>query len=38
MLKDALISHDAALTKAVQQISRAIDYFALKLLLENICK
>ncbi len=38
MLKDALISHDAALTKAVQQISRTIDYFALKLLLENICK
>jgi nicotinamidase-related amidase len=38
MLKDALISHDAALTKAVQQISRTIDYYALKLLLENVCK
>ena len=38
MLKDALISHDAALTKAVQQISRTIDYYALKLLLENVRK
>lgn len=36
MLKDALISHDAALTKAVQEICRTIDYYALKLLLENI--
>ncbi len=38
MLKDALISHDATLTKAVQQISRTIDYYVLKLLLENIRK
>lgn len=34
MLKDALISHDAALTKAVQEICRTIDYSALQLLLE----
>ncbi len=38
MLKDALISHDAALTKAVQEICKTIDYYALKLLLENIGK
>lgn len=36
MLKDALISHDAALTKAVQEICKVIDYYALKLLLENV--
>jgi nicotinamidase-related amidase len=35
MLKDALISHDSALTKAVQEICKVIDYYALKLLLEN---
>lgn len=35
MLKDALISHDAALTKAVQEICQSIDYPALKLLLES---
>ncbi|MBN2400002.1 MAG: isochorismatase family protein [Candidatus Aminicenantes bacterium] len=38
MLKDALISHDATLTKAVQQISQTIDYYVLKLLLENVRK
>ena len=38
MLKDALLSHDAGLTKAVQEISRTIDYYSLKLLLENIAK
>jgi len=36
MLKDALISHDAALTKSVQEICKTIDYYALKLLLESI--
>jgi len=36
MLKDALLSHDAVLTKAVQEICKTIDYYALKLLLENI--
>jgi nicotinamidase-related amidase len=36
MLKDALISHDAALTRAVQEICRTIDYYALKLLLESV--
>ncbi len=35
MLKDALISHDAALTKAVQEICKTIDYYALKLVLES---
>jgi nicotinamidase-related amidase len=38
MLKDALISHDAALTKAVQEICRTIDYDALKLVLESVGK
>ena len=38
MVKDALISHDNALTKSVQEISRTIDYWALKLLLENACR
>ncbi len=38
MLKNALISHDATLTQAVQQISRTIDYSVLKLLLENVRK
>jgi len=38
MAKDALISHDAALTKSVQEICQTIDYYALKLLLENICR
>jgi nicotinamidase-related amidase len=36
MLKDALISHDAALTKAVQEICKTIDYSALKLVLESL--
>jgi nicotinamidase-related amidase len=36
MLKDALISHDASLTKAVQEICKTTDYYSLKLLLENI--
>ena len=36
MCKDALISHDASLTKAVQEICQTIDYSALKLLLENL--
>ena len=38
MAKNALISHDAALTKAVQEFSQTIDFFALKLLFENICR
>ncbi|MCX6565784.1 MAG: isochorismatase family protein [Candidatus Aminicenantes bacterium] len=38
MIKDALISHDAALTKSVQEICQTIDYYALKMLLENICR
>ena len=36
MLKDALISHDASLTKAVQEICQTIDYYALKLLQESV--
>jgi len=36
MCKDALISHDASLTKAVQEICKTIDYYSLKLLLENV--
>lgn len=36
MAKDALISHDAALTKAVQEICKTIDYYALKLVLESL--
>jgi len=36
MLKDALISHDADLTKAVQEICRTVDYWSLRLLLNNI--
>jgi nicotinamidase-related amidase len=36
MLKDALISHDASLTKAVQEICKTIDYYALKLVLESV--
>lgn len=36
MLKDALISHDASLTKAVQEICKTTDYYSLKLLLESI--
>jgi len=35
MLKDALISHDSALTKAVQEFCETIGYSPLKLLLEN---
>jgi nicotinamidase-related amidase len=38
MLKDALISHDAALTQSVQQICRTIDYGALKLVLESLAR
>ncbi|MCX6556918.1 MAG: isochorismatase family protein [Candidatus Aminicenantes bacterium] len=38
MLKDSLISHDAALTKAVQEICKTIDYYALKLVLESVGK
>lgn len=38
MLRDALISHDASLTRAVQEFCRTIDYYALKLLLENVGK
>jgi nicotinamidase-related amidase len=38
MLKDALISHDASLTKAVQEICKTIDYYALKLVLESVAK
>ncbi len=36
MLEDALISHDATLTKAVQEITMTIGYYPLKLLLESI--
>jgi len=36
MAKDALISHDAALTNAVQDFCQTIDFHALKLLLLNI--
>jgi nicotinamidase-related amidase len=36
MVKDALLSHDAALTKAVQEICKTIDYYALKLVLESV--
>lgn len=36
MLKDGLISHDAELTKAVQQISRTIDYYAVGLVLRSL--
>lgn len=36
MVKNALISHDATLTRHVQEICRTIDYAALKLLLENV--
>jgi nicotinamidase-related amidase len=36
MIKDALISHDATLTKAVQEICKTIDYYALKLVLESV--
>jgi nicotinamidase-related amidase len=36
MLKDALISHDAALTKSVQEICKTIDYYAMKLVLESV--
>ncbi len=38
MLKDALISHDASLTKAVQEICKTTDYYSLKLLLESISR
>jgi nicotinamidase-related amidase len=38
MLEDALISHDASLTKAVQEITKTIGYYPLKLMLDNICK
>jgi nicotinamidase-related amidase len=36
MLEDALISHDAAMTKAVQEITLTIGYYPLKLLLESL--
>jgi len=36
MCKDALISHDASLTKAVQEICKTIEYYALKLVLESV--
>lgn len=36
MLKDALISHDTALTKAVQEFCETISYTPLKLLLESV--
>jgi nicotinamidase-related amidase len=38
MLKDSLISHDAALTKAVQEICKTIDYYALRLVLGGVGK
>ena len=36
MLQNALISHDAALTKSVQEICQTIDYYPLKLVLESV--
>ena len=36
MLKDALISHDAVLTKAVQEICTTIDYYAVRLVLQSV--
>jgi nicotinamidase-related amidase len=36
MIKNALISHDATLTRHVQEICQTIDYPALKLLLESV--
>jgi nicotinamidase-related amidase len=38
MLKDGLISHDHSLTRAVQEICKTIDYYALELLLKNVVK
>ena len=38
MLKDSLISHDASLTKAVQEICKTIDYYALRLVLGGVGK
>lgn len=38
MCRQALISHDAALTKAVQEFSQTIDYSALKLLLSGVSR
>lgn len=38
LCREALISHDAALTKAVQEFSQTIDYSALKLLLSSISR
>ena len=36
LCREALISHDGALTKAVQEFCRTIDYSALKLLLSGV--
>ncbi|MEN6311892.1 MAG: isochorismatase family cysteine hydrolase, partial [Acidobacteriota bacterium] len=38
MVKDALIGPDAAETRSVEGFCRTIDYWSLKLLLENICR
>lgn len=38
MCREALISHDAALTKAVQEFCQTIDYSALKLLLSGVSR
>ena len=38
MCREALISHDAALTKAVQEFCKTIDYSALKLLLSGVSR
>ena len=38
MLKDALISHDAAKTKAVQEICNTIDYTPMWLVLESLSR
>jgi nicotinamidase-related amidase len=38
MLKDSLISHNAALTKAVQEICKTIDYNALRLVLQSMSR
>ncbi len=38
MLKDSLISHDATLTKSVQEICKTIDYYALRLVLTGAGK
>jgi nicotinamidase-related amidase len=38
MVKSALLSHDAALTKSVQEICETVSYEAVRLMLENAAK